>query len=65
MERFDFTNVLVLDKFFIFILILSIIFLLTMVKLLLRNSYKNLEYFILIFKKKREEGGRSVNFFKP
>jgi len=48
MERFDVTSVLVLDKFFIFILILSIIFLLTMVKHLLRDSYKNLEYFILI-----------------
>ena len=37
-----------LIKFSFSILNLSIMFLLTMVKLLLRDSYKNLEYFILI-----------------
>jgi len=40
MERFDVANVLVLNKFFIFIQNLLVIFLITMVKLLYRDSNK-------------------------
>ena len=60
MVRFSITSVLLLDKLCIFILNLSIIFLLTMAKILKRYFERNLQYFVTNINRR----GNSVNFFK-
>ena len=61
METFSFVIFLVFNKFCIFILNLSVICLLAVVKK--KKSYKNLKYFITNISKKKERE-IEINFFR-
>ena len=52
MEKFSIASVLVLNKFCIFILNLSVIF--SLLKIKKKKTYKNLEYFIININKNEE-----------